>query len=98
MDRSEDAPDKRNDTVHQFWCTLDGKKIIVDVDEKGRPWPTPAELKAVSDELSAVAKELNDARLTGGGVICGSEVSLPFLWSRRTYRELARLSHSSSSL
>ena len=35
MDRSEDATEKRNETVHRFWCTRDGKKIIVDMDKKG---------------------------------------------------------------
>jgi hypothetical protein len=66
LDRSRRATDKRNALLHPLWArNNEGDFVIRDDDHHLGPAPTPVEIKAVANELAAIASDLNEARLLG---------------------------------
>jgi hypothetical protein len=64
LDQSETATDRRNDLLHGWWAQeLDGD--MQHLGDGGWTMPTVAALEDLVERLSAIAQELNQARLDG---------------------------------
>jgi hypothetical protein len=66
LTRARKATDKRNGLLHGVWAVeLDGEAVQQNDEHAFENMPPVEELESVADELWAVAKELNFARLDG---------------------------------
>ncbi|MBH0191988.1 MAG: hypothetical protein HP492_09585 [Nitrospira sp.] len=65
-ERCRRATERRNDYVHSVWAQeLDGEAKRRGGNRRWLPIPSVAELQTLSQELQALAQELNHARLEG---------------------------------
>ena len=66
LTRAGRATRRRNELLHGLWVAeLDAKAMVLRDDGSSAEVPRVPELEGLVDELTAIANELNDARLVG---------------------------------
>ena len=66
LERARNITNQRNKFMHSLWAhELDGSSIIKDENHNWGPIPNADQLQALSEKITQLIEELNDARLHG---------------------------------